>query len=160
MKFVDKTPTFEDRVGVICEECEILKFFQPGELEARYPAADGMDSVNVMALQLFGCERVKNQWYDRCRMHFYFGPREWARRMGYVHPDELKAAAARRTIGELAEWEQMKATCLKCKHSRWLDRWALQKRYGKGLALSELGARLKCRCGRRGAEIEIGYMSR
>jgi hypothetical protein len=160
MTIPDRKPTFEGRVGVICEECEVLKFFEPGELEAKYPATDGMDSINVLALQFFGCERVKNQWYDRCKIHFHFSAKEWARRMGYVDPSELNRAAASRTIGELAEWDHMKATCSKCKHSRWLDRWALQKRYGKGLALSELGARLKCRCGRRGAEIEIGYKSR
>ncbi|QWW70007.1 hypothetical protein [Rhizobium sp. WYJ-E13] len=156
----DMGPTYKGRVGVICEDCEVLKFFEPGDLEKTYPAEEGISSIYIMAEKLFGCPRVRNHWYDRCHIHNHFSAAEWARRMGYIDPKDLNAAPTGRMIGELAEWEQMKATCKRCNHSRWLDRWALQRRYGKGLALSELGARLKCRCGMRGAEIEIGYMSR
>ncbi|MBY3067478.1 hypothetical protein HFO74_29345 [Rhizobium laguerreae] len=148
------------RVGVICEECEILKFFDGDELIARFGNVPMPSLLAVLAKENLECHRTENRYYDRCRLTYHHSPEEWARRHGYVKPED--AQKRDRALGDLAEWEGLVAFCKNadCKRKRPLDRWALQKRLGKDTKISAIGPRLKCKCGHRGANIVIGYVSR
>ncbi|MFF0919074.1 hypothetical protein ACFYE8_05155 [Rhizobium leguminosarum] len=147
------------KVGVICEDCELLRFYDGSELFEKY------DNINMPSLlpklaKERGCERTENSFYERCRMTYHHKPDVWARKMGYVPRDEIQAED--RTFGDLPEWEGLVAFCRNadCKRKESLDRWALQKRLGKDTKISAIGPRLKCKCGHRGANIVIGYVSR
>lgn len=146
------------RVGIICEDCEILKFFDHDELIARFGNTPMPSLLAMLARENLECHRTENKYYDRCRLTYHHSPEEWARRHGYVKPD--KARKGDRTLGDLAEWEGMVAFCgnADCKRKRPLDRWALQKRLGKTMKILAIGPRLKCKCGHRGVNIVIGYV--
>ncbi|EJB02862.1 hypothetical protein Rleg9DRAFT_1676 [Rhizobium leguminosarum bv. trifolii WSM597] len=148
------------RVGVICEECEILKFFEGDALIAKHGNVPMPTLLETLAKENLGCQRTENKYYERCKLTYHHSPEEWARRRGYVKPEDARKDD--RAIGELAEWEGMVAFCgdPKCKRKQPLDRWALQKRLGKHTKISTIGPRLKCKCGHRGARIVIGYVSR
>jgi len=147
------------RVGVICEECEILKFFEGDALIAKHGNVPMPTLLEILAKENLGCQRTENKYYERCKLIYHHSPEEWARRRGYVKPEDTKGD---RALGELAEWEGMVAFCgdPKCKRKQPLDRWALQKRLGKQTKISTIGPRLKCKCGHRGASIVISYVSR
>ncbi|MGO6667966.1 hypothetical protein ACCS43_21785 [Rhizobium ruizarguesonis] len=148
------------RVGVICEECEILKFFDGDELIARFGNFPMPSLLAMLARENLECHRTENRYYDRCRLTYHHSPEEWARRHGYVKPEH--APKVDHVLGDLAEWEGLVAFCKNadCKRKRPLDRWALQKRHGKDTKISAIGPRLKCKCGHRGANIVVGYVSR
>ncbi|MBY4613640.1 hypothetical protein [Rhizobium redzepovicii] len=148
------------RVGVICEDCEILKFFEGDALIAKHGNVPLPTLLETIAKEDLGCQRIENKYYERCKLTYHHSPEEWARRRGYVKPEDARKDD--RAIGELAEWEGMVAFCgdPKCKRKQPLDRWALQKRLGKHAKISTIGPRLKCKCGHRGARIVIGYVSR
>ncbi|MGO7673870.1 hypothetical protein ACC817_28620 [Rhizobium ruizarguesonis] len=148
------------RVGVICEECEILKFFNGDELIARFGNTPMPSLLAMLAKENLGCQRTENKYYERCKLTYHHSPEEWARRRGYVNPEETRKGD--RALGDLAEWEGLVAFCRSadCKRKQSLDRWALQKRLGKDTKISAIGPRLKCKCGHRGANIVIGYVSR
>jgi hypothetical protein len=57
------------------------------------------------------------------------------------------------TIGDLDERNLIHAYCRRCRHHSQLDLPALRQRYGDGLSLKSLRARLRCsRCGARSVE--------
>lgn len=94
------------KVGVICEDCELLRFYDGSELFEKY------DNINMPSLlpklaKERGCERTENSFYERCRMTYHHKPDVWARKMGYVPRDEIQAED--RTFGDLPEWEGLVA---------------------------------------------------
>lgn len=148
------------RIGVICEDCEILKFFEGDALIAKRGNVPMPTLLQTLAKEDLGCQRIENKYYERCKLVYHHSPEEWARRRGYVKPEGARKGD--RTLGDLAEWEGMVAFCgnVDCKRKRPLDRWALQKRLGKETKISSIGPRLKCKCGHRGANVVVGYISR
>ena len=59
-----------------------------------------------------------------------------------------------RTIGDLKGCSRLVAYCTSCRRSQFLDLEALRARYGAGLSLRSLRARLRCsRCGARRPEV-------
>lgn len=60
------------------------------------------------------------------------------------------------TFDRLPEWISLGYQCRACGHVGWIDRHALQRKYGTNVYVGSLTARLKCtRCGRRG---ESGFV--
>lgn len=145
------------KIGVICEQCELLKFFEGEELFAKHGNYHVPSLRSVLAAEL-GCKRTENSFYDRCQLTFYYTHDEWAELNGYKRPDPPKGTM--RAIGELEEWEGLIAICPGCRTQRTLDHRALRKRLGKSTVIASIEPRLKCQCGRRGARIVIGHMSR
>lgn len=56
------------------------------------------------------------------------------------------------TFGNLAQWYKLGGKCGRCGHHGWVDRWALQQRYGKDKYIIQLQGALRCtKCGAKGS---------
>ncbi|MBD8556926.1 hypothetical protein IFT84_20665 [Rhizobium sp. CFBP 8762] len=54
------------------------------------------------------------------------------------------------TLAELKEWERLGAYCPRCEREGWLDRWALERRFGKYASLGQIAFKIRCaKCGSR-----------
>ena len=73
--------------------------------------------------------------------------------------EEPKADDAK-TIGELAEYNTIFAQCLACKRRKPVSRWEVQRKYGKDLTMGSLARAMRCKCGKKGATLYVGNMSR
>jgi hypothetical protein len=64
------------------------------------------------------------------------------------------------TIASLREWEVLGARCGKCSRVSWLDKRAVERRWGNQYLLN-LPFRLRCQCGNNeGNEVLIGNLGR
>jgi hypothetical protein len=55
------------------------------------------------------------------------------------------------TLESLAEWFVLGGRCVQCEREAWIDRWELQRRYGKKQYIVQLQPFLRCRkCGSKG----------
>lgn len=65
-------------------------------------------------------------------------------------------------LGGSMEWETIGARCGSCEHEIWLDRYELQRKYGRDLVLYSMIPKLRCRrCGnRQGNKIFLGKLPR
>jgi hypothetical protein len=95
------------RVGVICEDCAILKFFDGDDLIAKHGNAPMPSLLPTLAQEDLGCQRTENKYYERCKLTYHHSPEEWERRRGYVKAEEARKGG--RAIGDLAEWEGLVA---------------------------------------------------
>ena len=71
-------------------------------------------------------------------------------------------AGSEGTLGELAEWYELLASCRACQHVKHIDRYALARRFGKSMRIAGIGSQLRCqKCGNReGNRVLIGMMPR
>jgi hypothetical protein len=51
----------------------------------------------------------------------------------------------RTTFDDIPEFNAVGCQCPKCEREAWLDRWAVQRKWGATTYLSSLTARLRCR---------------
>jgi len=74
------------------------------------------------------------------------------------HADELEFM----TFGKLSEWYVLGGRCVRCEREGWLDRWELQRRFGRETFLKDLTHKLRCMgCGnRKGNRWIIGKLPR
>lgn len=49
------------------------------------------------------------------------------------------------TLGELAQWYELVAACPRCQHVSQLDRYELARRFGKGMRVTAIGPKLRCK---------------
>jgi hypothetical protein len=55
-------------------------------------------------------------------------------------------------LSDLRSWHRLRAWCDGCRHHKWLETAALEKRFGKSTAFSTIEAKLRCTgCGGKGA---------
>ena len=81
---------------------------------------------------------------------------------GEAMPIGNAAEPAWMSFEKLSEWYVLGACCQSCGRTNWLDRWELQRRYGKATFLETLRPKLKCiHCKERGkSQFVIGKMPR
>ncbi len=65
-----------------------------------------------------------------------------------IKPLPHKAADHERTLGELAQYEALFALCPECNRRKLIDRWEIQRKFGKGLTLGTLAGLMRCKCRR------------
>jgi len=65
-----------------------------------------------------------------------------------------------RTLGELAEYEALFALSPQCKRRKPIDRWEIQRKFGKGLTLGQVAGLMRCKCGHKGARLMVRHLSR
>ncbi|MFP3546690.1 hypothetical protein SB748_24870 [Rhizobium sp. SIMBA_035] len=65
-----------------------------------------------------------------------------------------------KTIGELAEYNTIFAECLAFKRRKPVSRWEILRKYGKDLTMGTLAKAMRCKCGKKGASLYVGNMSR
>jgi hypothetical protein len=105
-----------------------------------------------------GCSRSGNKFYNRCAMRF---DRGGGAAYGEAGEEDRPTGKMPACLGDLAEWQGLIAVCNSCKHKSTLDRWGLQRRFGKSVELEAIAPRLICKkCSCRGGQIEIGYVQR
>lgn len=66
------------------------------------------------------------------------------------------------TLAAYPEWYIFGGHCVRCKHEAWLDRWELQRAFGKDRLLRQLQGYLRClACNNKGNNLFIvGKMPR
>ncbi|MGV1951653.1 hypothetical protein ACQZ44_12555 [Agrobacterium vitis] len=133
-----------DRVGVICEECEILRLFDGKALLAEYGDRPMPSFLRTIAEEKIHCQKPWEGFSGRCRLTYY--------RTASQRPDDNKSdhrqALTRRDI---RSWEMVVAGCRKCKNVAELPRYKLERMCDPETPLIALIPRLKCsRCDSRG----------
>jgi len=63
---------------------------------------------------------------------------------GITYLEPLKEPA-HTVFEDLKEWIALGASCPSCEREAWLDRWELQRKYGKGAYIGQLTQWLRCR---------------
>lgn len=134
----------DDTVGVICEECEILKLFDGKALLAEYGDRPVPVFLRTIAQEKIHCQKPWEGFSRRCRLTYY---RTTAQRPTDEKTDSRKAL----TRLDIRSWEMVVAGCPKCKNVAELPCFKLEKMCQPETPLVSLIPRLKCsRCGTRG----------
>jgi hypothetical protein len=65
------------------------------------------------------------------------------------------------SFGDLPEWYLVGAECTACGHNAWVDRWELERRFGKDLKVVDSQQQLVCRnCRARGGRWVLARATR
>ncbi|OJY66471.1 hypothetical protein [Rhizobium sp. 60-20] len=147
-----------ETIDFICEDCEILKRIKPAALMEEHGNLS-MPSLPALVAKSLGCKRTESTVYNRCKMHYHFSPDEWAKRMGYVNPQEHRKDAL--LFSDLREWHRLYAHC-SCGRKSEIDAVKLKKALGEDAPVSGASSVLRCRkCGLKGlANIVVTSLAR
>ena len=75
---------------------------------------------------------------------------------------DLRPATSIQTLASLMEWDRVGGYCVKCQREGWLDKWALERRFGKYASLDQIAIHITCSvCGNKsGNRCFLGMMPR
>lgn len=69
---------------------------------------------------------------------------------------ETMFRAYRHTFASLPEWVVLGGHCSSCEREGWVERWELERKFGRDSLISELRPLLRCmRCGNKGSNTWI-----
>lgn len=136
-----------EQIEMCCDQCGISKIVSADALREAYGNLHMHSLLYAVAKAEFGCSRVGNAYYDRCKMHYPTAATESDR------PIPI-------TLGSMQEWIRLMAVCEACGRERELDIAALRRRLGDAFEARNLATRMRCRCKHRGAKIMIGRVKR
>jgi hypothetical protein len=93
----------------------------------------------------FGCNREHDAPFnDKCQIRYDHSAGEM---LGMkVPPPKLDHE---KTLGELAQYEALFARCPECNRRRPIDRWEIQRKFGKALTLGQVAGLMRCKVGTR-----------
>jgi len=139
-------------VEFLCIKCERAGAASADDLLAEF-GDQSMPSLRYHLASRFGCTRGPNAPINETCKLSYAGA-------GTVMLKEEPKADDDRTIGELAEYNTIFAQCLACKRRKPVSRWEIQRRFGKDVTMGALAKAMRCKCGKKGASLYLGNMSR
>ena len=138
-------------IEFLCIKCEKAGSAQADELLAEH-GDQSMPSLRHRLASRFGCKREPGgPGNDTCKLSYA---------AGQAPIREEPKADDEKTIGELAEYNTIFAQCLACKRRKPVSRWEIQRKYGAGLKMGALAKAMRCKCGKKGASLYVGNMSR
>jgi hypothetical protein len=73
-------------------------------------------------------------------------------------PQDLESLFGRDrpTLGALPQWYVLGGHCSNCERDGWVDRWDLERRFGRDSYIHQLRAKLRCMgCGNKGSNTWI-----
>lgn len=138
-------------IEFLCIKCERAGSAEADELLAEH-GDQSMPSLRHRLAVRFGCQREPGgPGNDTCKLS-YAGTELLLREEPKADDDK--------TIGQLAEYNTIFAQCLACKRRRPVSRWEIQRKYGPDLPMRALAKAMRCKCGKKGASLYVGNMSR
>jgi len=139
-------------IEYLCIKCERAGAALADNLLAEF-GDQSMPSLRYKLAPRFGCTRGPDApMNEACKLGYAGAER-------VLLKEEPKADDAK-TIGELAEYNTIFAQCLACKRRKPVSRWDIQRKYGKDLTMGVLAKAMRCKCGKKGASLYVGNMSR
>lgn len=138
-------------IEFLCLKCERASSALADDLILEY-GDQSMPTLRYRLSGRFGCTRGPDApMNDGCKLA-YAGAAPLLK-------EEPKADDTK-TIGDLAEYNTIFALCLACKRRKPVSRWEIQRKYGKDLTMGALARAMRCKCGKKGASLYVGNMSR
>ncbi|MGV2188740.1 hypothetical protein ACQZ4Q_07990 [Agrobacterium vitis] len=133
-----------DVVGVICENCETLKFLDGQALLVEYGDRPMPSLLRLISAEKINCSKPWDGFSGRCSLTYY-------RTKNQSLSDEKAQNKSILTRSDIRSWEMVVVGCRKCKNIAELPRYKLEKICGPATPLLSLIPRLKCsKCGSRG----------
>lgn len=142
-------------VGVLCEDCELLKFICSGELMIEYGDHSMPSLLNKIAKDIIKCPRPFEGFSDRCRLRYHARARSLVETLKQAPPTAVK-------VKEIRNWEIVVAKCNYCGHVSNIQHWQLNRVAKTDATVDDIAKRLRCkRCNAKGdVKITIAKMPR
>lgn len=142
-------------VGVICEECELLKFISSGELMIEFGDLSMPTMLRHISQEVIKCARPMEGFSGRCMLHYHARSGSQIEAMKQAKPPAVR-------VKEIRNWEIVVAKCNYCGHVSNIPHWQLNRSAKTDTTVDEIAKRLKCkRCSVKGdVKITIAKMPR
>ncbi|UXS33968.1 hypothetical protein FY152_17545 [Agrobacterium tumefaciens] len=143
-------------VGVLCEDCELLKFICSGELMIEYGDHSMPGLISKIAKDILKCPRPVEGFSGRCRLKYHTRSGSLMEALKQAPPPPVK-------VKEIRNWEIVVAKCNYCGHVSNVPHWQLNRAAKTAdITVDDIAKRLKCkRCNVKGdVKITIAKMPR
>jgi hypothetical protein len=142
-------------VGVLCEDCELLKFICTAELMIEFGDQSMPSLPNKIAKDIIKCRRPFEGFSDRCRLRYHARSRSLIETLKQAPPTAVK-------VKEIRNWEIVVAKCNYCGRVSNIQHWQLNRVAKTDTTVDDIAKRLKCkRCNTKGdVKITIAKMPR
>lgn len=148
---------------VTCAACGLSQAYTPREVIAELGNQRAPMALQLIAA-LHGCDRLDNEYRDRCALCFRYPPGAVSTRSDVMMDARLRASQARRahlpwtlsedwpgyTIASLPEWIELLSACRCCYRALPIERSKLRRALGANAELNAIERKLRCAvCGNR-----------
>ncbi|MDH6294700.1 hypothetical protein SAMN03159422_00244 [Agrobacterium fabrum] len=142
-------------VGVLCEECELLKFISSGELMIEYGDHSMPSLISKIAEDIIKCPKPKEGFSGRCMLRYHTRTGSLIDTLKQAKPPAVK-------VKEIRNWEIVVAKCNYCGHVSNIQHWQLNRVAKAETTVDDIAKRLKCkRCSVKGdVKITVAKMPR
>ncbi len=142
-------------VGVICEDCELLKFICTAELMIEFGDLQMPTMLRHISQGVIKCPRPMEGFSGRCMLHYHARSGSQIETLKQAPPSPVK-------VKEIRNWEIVVAKCNYCGHVSNIQHWQLNRVAKTDTTVDDIAKRLKCkRCNTKGdVKITIAKMPR
>ncbi|NSY44987.1 hypothetical protein G6M03_16950 [Agrobacterium tumefaciens] len=142
-------------VGVICEDCELLKFICSAELMIEFGDLQMPTMLEKISQEVLRCLKPMEGFSGRCRLRYHT-------RSGSIIESLKQAPPSPVKVKEIRNWEIVVAKCNYCGHVSNIQHWQLNRVAKADTTVDDIAKRLKCkRCNAKGdVKITIAKMPR
>ncbi|MFK0385011.1 hypothetical protein [Agrobacterium sp. NPDC090273] len=142
-------------VGVLCEECELLRFISTAELMIEYGDHSMPALLSKISKDVLKCPKPTEGFSGRCTLTYYARADSLIAKLKQEKEPVVK-------VVDVRSWEVVVAKCNYCGHVSNVPHWQLRRVAKVDMTIDDLAKRLKCRrCNVKGdVKITIAKMPR
>lgn len=142
-------------VGVLCEECELLKFVSSAELMIEFGDLSMPTMLRHISQDVVKCPKPMDGFSGRCMLRYHTRSGSQIEALKQAKPPVVR-------VKEIRNWEILVAKCKSCGHVSNIPHWQLNLVAKADTTVDEIAQRMRCkRCRVKGkVETTIAKMPR